>query len=160
MPQVRSFSVGNGDMYYVRHGNSNFTIIDCDLQEDRIGGMLAEISAQSKGKAVTRFISTHPDQDHISGLVTLDDHIGIRNFYCVKNGATKSIETEDFKRYRELHDSDKAFYIYKGVTRSWMNKGKDGRGSSGLSVLWPDTNDRDFHVGRSTTGSPIPPSAL
>jgi hypothetical protein len=144
MAQVRSFSVANGDMFYIRHGSDNFTIIDCNLQEERLGGMLAEISAQSKGKGVTRFISTHPDQDHISGLVELDDHIGIRNFYCVKNAATKSVETEDFKRYRQLHDSDKAFYIYKGVTRSWMNKEKDGRGSSGLTVLWPDRNDLDF----------------
>jgi beta-lactamase superfamily II metal-dependent hydrolase len=66
------------------------------------------------------------------------------NFYCVKNQATKDSPTEDFKRYVELRDSSKAFYIYKGCTRKWMNVRDDERKESGLSVWWPITNDPDF----------------
>ena len=29
MSIVKSFSVGNGDMFYINHGSDNFTIIDC-----------------------------------------------------------------------------------------------------------------------------------
>ena len=32
---VKSFSVGEGDMFYIKHGSSNFTIIDCYLTEDK-----------------------------------------------------------------------------------------------------------------------------
>ena len=34
MPLVRSFTVGNGDMFYIKHGSDNFTIIDCQLFGD------------------------------------------------------------------------------------------------------------------------------
>ena len=45
------------------------------------------------------------------GLVTLDDHINILNFYVVNNSATKEDETDDFKRYKKLRDGGHAFYI-------------------------------------------------
>ena len=42
----------------------------------------------------------------------LDDKIGIVNFYCVANEATKDEETEDFERYKELRDSEKKHFIF------------------------------------------------
>lgn len=53
MSLVKSFAIGNGDMYYIRHGSDNFSIIDCNLPEDRSGSMLAEIETQSKDKGIT-----------------------------------------------------------------------------------------------------------
>src|SRR3982074_1099318 len=99
MSIIKSFAVGSGDMYYIRHGSDNFTIIDCSLPDDREGAILAELQAQSRDKGITRFISTHPDQDHIRGLVELDDALTLLNFYCVRNSATKSSETLEFDRY-------------------------------------------------------------
>ena len=61
-----------------------------------------------------RFISTHPDEDHILGLEYLDDELGLRNFYCIKNNVTKEDESDDFKHYCALRDSDKAFFIRVG----------------------------------------------
>ena len=104
MTLVKSFSVGNGDMFYIRHRSDNFSVIDCSLPDDRKDEILDEITDQSAGKEICRFISTHPDQDHISGLLSYDDRFGIVNFYVVKNNATKSEETEDFKRYKSLRD--------------------------------------------------------
>ena len=34
MSIVKSLSVGDGDMFYVKHGNGNFSIIDCCLYEE------------------------------------------------------------------------------------------------------------------------------
>ena len=34
MSKVKSFSVGNGDMFYIRHNSDNFTTIDCCLTDD------------------------------------------------------------------------------------------------------------------------------
>ncbi|CAM4346215.1 hypothetical protein COEX109129_19890 [Corallococcus exiguus] len=33
MSIIKSFSVGNGDMFYIKHNSDNFTIIDCNLTE-------------------------------------------------------------------------------------------------------------------------------
>ena len=85
MTKIKSLAVGNGDMFYIRHMSDNFTIIDSSLSDDNKKTIVDEIISESKNKGVTRFISTHPDHDHIMGLDYLDDKIGLLNFYCVKN---------------------------------------------------------------------------
>ncbi len=58
------------------------------------------------------------------------------NFYCVLNEATKKDKTDDFDRYCSLRDSDKAFYLFTGCTRKWMNKSDEGEhGNSGINIL-------------------------
>ncbi|HET9898476.1 MAG TPA: MBL fold metallo-hydrolase [Streptosporangiaceae bacterium] len=161
MSLVKSFAIGNGDMYYIRHDSDNFSIIDCNLPEDRSGSILAEIATQSKAKGITRFISTHPDQDHISGLVDLDDTLGIVNFYCVANNATKDNPTADFKRYRKLRDdTKKAFYLSKGCTRRWMNQASDERGASGINILWPVLTDSDYKSALEDAANGLPPNNI
>lgn len=150
MSIIKSFSVGDGDMFYVNHNSENFTIIDSCMDENNKYVIVDELIRGFTNKEIIRFISTHPDEDHIQGLEYLDSKINILNFYCVKNEATKKIETADFKKYCELRDSkDKAFYIYKGCSRQWMNQegvDKNGKhiGNSGISILWPDINNQDF----------------
>jgi beta-lactamase superfamily II metal-dependent hydrolase len=144
MSVIKSYSVGNGDMFYINHNSDNFTIIDCCIDDDTEDAILDEVVTLSKAKGITRFISTHPDDDHLRGLGLLDARIGILNFYCVKNSATKPEETDSFTRYCELRDSNKAFYISKGCTRKWMNQEGDGRGSSGINILWPKLDNQYF----------------
>jgi beta-lactamase superfamily II metal-dependent hydrolase len=144
MSIIKSFSVGNGDMFYIKHGSDNFTIIDCCLSEENKDDIVNEILSESKYKKIKRFISTHPDDDHIRGLEFVDDKLGLLNFYCVKNEATKEDETIDFIRYCELRDSTKAFYIKKGCQRKWINQPDDERGSSGINILWPEPDNEYF----------------
>lgn len=144
MAIIKSYSVGNGDMFYIEHCSDNFTIIDCCLNEDTEESILDEISSIDKRKGITRFISTHPDDDHLRGLERLDDKINIINFYCVKNAATKEDITDSFSKYCELRDSEKAFHIKKGCTRRWMNESNEARGSAGIQILWPDINNDEF----------------
>lgn len=134
MSTIKSFAVGNGDMFYIEHNSSNFTIIDCCLSEDNTDDILAEIYTRAGKKEITRVISTHPDDDHVRGLEFLDKKIKILNFYCVKNNTTKEDETDSFKKYCELRDSDKAFHITKGCKRKWMNQDGDERKGSGKDV--------------------------
>jgi len=140
MSVIKSHSVGNGDMFYIEHNSDNLTLIDCCLNYDDYE-LLAELGELASSKGVVRFISTHPDDDHLRGLDRLDDHIGISNFYCVANQATKPNQTDSFDRYCELRDSTKAFYIQKGSGRKWMNRDDNVRGSSGINVLWPNPNN-------------------
>ena len=144
MSIVHSYAVGNGDMFSIRHGTDNCTIIDCSISEDDKDWLLKEIDSQRKGRGITRFITTHPDQDHIMGLAILDNHIDILNFYVVKNSATKEDETDDFKRYKKLRDGDQAFYISRGCKRKWMNQDDEERGSSGIKIRWPITSNKHF----------------
>ena len=147
MSIIKSISVGNGDMFYIKHGSSNFTIIDCNIDETNNERIVSEIKQEASGKDIIRFISTHPDDDHIHGLKYLDDHLGIANFYCVANEATKSDDTDDFQRYCELRDSKKkAFYIYKDCRRCWMNSDDKEKqyGSSGINILWPIVSNSDY----------------
>lgn len=149
MSIIKSIAVGNGDMFYIKHGSSNFTIIDCNMDEENKKEITDEIIVESEGKDIKRFISTHPDEDHIHELKYLDEQIGILNFYCVANEIVKSDETEDFKHYCKLRDSnEKVFYIYRGCSRYWMNKDDDEKkyGSSGISILWPITSNEDYKM--------------
>ena len=145
MSIVKSFAVGNGDMFYVQHNSDNFTIIDCNLNAETASERIEELKLKSQYKGITRFVSTHPDQDHFGGIELLDEKMPIANFYVVKNKATKSEETESFKHSCKLRDdSAKAFYVSKGCTRKWMNQTDEVRGSSGINILWPDINNSDF----------------
>jgi beta-lactamase superfamily II metal-dependent hydrolase len=145
MSTVKSLSVGEGDMFYINHNSKNFTIIDCCLDDENRDRIIAEVKALANANEIVRFISTHPDDDHIAGLVHLDDALQIVNFYCVKNEATKADETDDFTRYCELRDSEKkAFYLARGCKRKWLNEGDDTRGCSGINVQWPDPVNESF----------------
>lgn len=150
MSVIKSFSVGNGDMFYIKHGTDSFTIIDCNLDDSNKKNIISEIKEEMKDKGIIRFISTHPDQDHLSGLKYLDEQIDIRNFYCVENNATKDDETEDFKHYCKLRDGDVHYYIYKGCNRKWLNmydeKDPEDHGCAGINCLWPVENNVNFKI--------------
>lgn len=144
MSLIKSFSVGKGDMFYIKHNSDNFTIIDCYINEDNADEIIKEMQTQAKEKGISRFISTHPDEDHFGGIHLLDDAMKIYNFYVVKNEAIKKDSTTSFERYCALRDSDKAFYISQDCSRKWMNVSDEQRGSSGLSILWPKTDNPHF----------------
>lgn len=144
MTLIKSFSVSNGDMFYIKHNSDNFTIIDCYISQDNADAIIEEMQAQAKEKGISRFISTHPDEDHFGGIHLLDDAMKIYNFYVVKNKAIKKDITPSFERYCTLRDGEKAFYISQDCSRKWMNVSDDQRDSSGLSILWPKTDNPHF----------------
>lgn len=141
---IKSYSVGNGDMFYIEHNSDNLSIIDCCLNSQNKEKILDEILSISKRKEIMRFISTHPDEDHIYGLELLNAKLNITNFYCVRNNAKKENYSVSFNEYKKLRDSNKAFYIKKNSQRKWMNQGDEVRGSSGINILWPDESNIDF----------------
>jgi len=144
MSTIKSLSVDNGDMFYIKHNTDNFTIIDCCMRDEEKESIVAEIKAESKSKGITRFISTHPDNDHIMGLDYLNNEMRLLNFYCVENRATKPDDTVDFRSYCKLRDSKDAFYLYQDCSRKWLNQNSEERGSSGINILWPVLDNEDF----------------
>lgn len=149
MSIIKTLSVGNGDMFYINHNSSNFTVIDCFLSDENKEKITSEINSKSSGNDITRFISTHPDDDHIGLIEYFEEKVGITNFYCVENKATKSDKTVSFNKYCELRDSTKAYFVKKGCSRKWMNEEGDNDsgkhiGSSGISILWPVVDNSFF----------------
>lgn len=145
MVKIKSFSVGNGDMFYIKHGSDNFTVIDCNLLDDIQERIMDEVCAESNDKTISRFISTHPDEDHICGMEYFNKRKEIINFYCVANKATKKDdESPSFQFYCKMRDdSKKAYYIERGCKRKWLNEASGERGCSGIHILWPiRTNDK------------------
>lgn len=142
--EIKSLSVKNGDMFYINHNSDNFSMIDCNIADDRKSEILDEVKNLAEKKDIVRFISTHPDQDHIHGIEYLDELKFIPNFYCVDNNVSKSTETKSFKKYKELRGSSRAYKISKGCKRKWMNMSDDECGSAGISVLWPDLANETF----------------
>lgn len=67
MSIVKSFSVGYGDTFYIRHNTDNSTIIDCCLTDENKEEIVAELKREGDSKGVRRFISTHPDEDQDVG---------------------------------------------------------------------------------------------
>lgn len=139
MSIVKSFSfpVGNtrGDTFYIRHNSSNFTLIDCYLKDGydascRKDEIIEEIKHVSSGR-ISRFISTHPDNDHILGIETLDAQWKITNFYAVNNDIPANQDDASLTKYLDLL-KNKNYSIEAGIKRKWLNEKDDNRSSSGI----------------------------
>jgi beta-lactamase superfamily II metal-dependent hydrolase len=162
MSKIKSYSVGSGDMFYISHNSDNFTTIDCCLSDDNKDRIIDEIAIKSTCKTIKRFISTHPDEDHIAGLVDYDDRFGILNFYRVNNDTIKNgTETEDFKRYKALRDDSlKSFELQKDCKRKWMNVSGDGRDHSGLHCLWPIKDNEKYKAALESSSKGCSPNNI
>ena len=60
MSIIKSYCVGNGDMFHIEHGSDNFTIIDCCLDEDTEDDILDEIAALSSKKGIMKMSFPSP----------------------------------------------------------------------------------------------------
>ena len=49
MSIVKSISVGNGDMFYIKHGSDSFTTIDCCMTEENEERIMDEIYFNASG---------------------------------------------------------------------------------------------------------------
>ena len=133
-------------MFSIKHNSDSFTIIDCSISVENKGWILGHLEQQAKDRDICRFISTHPDHDHLMGLVHLDRRMPINNFYCVENRVKKEEVTPDFRRYCELRDGEGTFYLTKGCSRKWLNIGDGQYGGAGIHILWPDVNNIEFRA--------------
>ena len=145
-----SFMQGDirGDMFFIKHDNDSFTVIDCNLADGREEEILNRIYEESKDKSYKRFISTHPDKDHILGLEKLADKIKLpaSNFYAVNNEVQPQKDDTSLTKYLALMNDTKSASIKAGLKRDFLNQDNDnkGVGSSGIDFLWPDLKNPKF----------------
>ena len=135
-------------MFYIKHDSDNFTVIDCFLKDGddancRKDEIIAEIKRESASKNICRFISTHPDNDHICGIEYLDADWEILNFYAVKNARPADKEDSSLTKYQCLL-SHKNYEVKKGINRKWLNVSDAERGGSGINFYWPNVENEEF----------------
>lgn len=137
-----------GDMFFICHGNDTFTIVDCNLADGREEGILEQVSYFSKDKKIIRFISTHPDNDHIKGLEKLIKKLGlpVSNFYSVRNEIASNEDNPSLSKYVELRDDPKSAFITADLRRDFLNQDESckGIGPSGIHFYWPDIENEKF----------------
>ena len=153
MSIVKSFSFSDpnsdirGDMFYIQHDSDNFTVIDCYLKDEgEVNGRKEEIINEIKSYSenrICRFISTHPDNDHILGIEDLDKEWPIINFYAVENSRPSQENNPSLDKYLALK-KDKNYAIERGISREWLNQDNDENGSSNINFLWPITSNEKF----------------
>jgi beta-lactamase superfamily II metal-dependent hydrolase len=99
--------------------------------------------------SVFRFISTHPDMDHLDGIKAFFEAFSPENFWDTDN--TKELDDfgnglydpDDWEFYTSLRDGDpgskpKRLTLYAGARGSYFNRGKGGKGNGdGLYILAP-----------------------
>lgn len=153
---VKSFSFPKGetrgDTFYIKHGVDSFTVIDCYLltgsdypENNRQKEIIDEIVEQSEGK-IRRFISTHPDHDHIAGIEELFRRWPTDNFYAVANNVPLDENDASLSKYIQLK-KEKNYAIKQGIKRCWLNDDngiEDPHKASGIHFLWPDLNNEKF----------------
>lgn len=151
MSIVKSYSFPEGDirgdMFFIKHNSNNFTVIDCYLKDGegknaRKDEIIKEIQSESKDR-ICRFISTHPDNDHIAGIEYLNEQWEIVNFYAVDNNRPADAEDKSLTCYQQLL-ANKNYAIQRGITRAWLNNSNNNNGSSGISFHWPNLNNDKF----------------
>lgn len=145
-----SFSVGNGDMFLIVHNNNTLSIIDCNIGDEDETKITNIISHYKKTHKLIRFISTHPDDDHIKGIDKLykNGFVWERNFYYVQNDIKKNNQNTDNKKYIELKNSTESVEIFAGLKRAFLNKDGESNGteykSSSIEFLWPELDNPKF----------------
>ena len=153
MSIVKSFSFPKGeirgDTFYIKHGVDSFTVIDCYLlseskfkENNRQKEIIDEIVSESKGR-IRRFISTHPDHDHIAGIEELFQSWPTENFYAVSNEIPGNKDDMSLTKYIELKQEHN-YTIKEGISRKWLNDKDAEHGGSGINFKWPILNNDSF----------------
>lgn len=150
MSTVKSYSFNDGDirgdMYYIYHNSSNFTVIDCNLQceEGRANEILEEIAIKAKEKKICRFILTHPDRDHYAGIEKLLDVLNTTNIYAVYNDALSNETDESSIKCREIIHASETWHIKADLSRKFLNDSDEEVKSSGIFFRWPIISNPKF----------------
>lgn len=91
--------VGDGDCVVVHFPSGRLMVVDINSPcwfQGRLQDTYSVIQQIHLNTPIWRYIQTHPDLDHMTGLCDLSNHVTIHNFWDVKN--TKRLEKGDFSR--------------------------------------------------------------
>jgi type I restriction enzyme M protein len=107
-------------MFYINHDSDSFTIIDCCLDQTD-NSISNEVSALSSKKGIHRFISTHPDDDHmVSGYLLRDVINKLNGIHFTASDELHTLGALYESMLREMRDAagdSGEFYTPRAVVR-------------------------------------------
>jgi competence protein ComEC len=110
--KIHFVNVGKGNCSIVDSPSGNLSIIDIDnsrhTPENELTCPIDYLEEHFKGRAIHRFILTHPDMDHMSGLHELHSKFKIGNFWDTDND--KALTKADIKKSPFYNEDDWTTY--------------------------------------------------
>lgn len=110
--------MGKGNCTIIEFPSKRLTVIDVDnskVEGDRaLTDPIVYLQKKFEGQNIFRFILTHPDMDHMSGLDELSDKMSIINFWDTNHNKkmddddweTSPYNKEDWEKYLEFRESE------------------------------------------------------
>lgn len=141
MSIVRSFSVGNGDMFAIQHDDGDLTVIDVCLTRQNVQEIKSALKSLCRPGGTTRLIITHPDEDHIRGLSDFIRWFPKLEIYSPPAEPLKAVESSSFRLFKALRQMGLLRPLAKGWTKSQANALLAG---STLRCFWPDLSSNAY----------------
>lgn len=132
MLKIDFLNVGKGNCTVIKFPSGKIAIVDIDNskindEEDILQDPIDFLDKEYPRKSIFRFILTHPDMDHMSGIDELFSKRNVGNFWDTEHDKELDTETDDFgpynaddwKRYQEIReskDNPKALKLYRDDT--------------------------------------------
>jgi len=104
MLKVHFLNVGKGNCTIIQFPSGRLSVVDIDNsriddEEDVLQDPIQFLDSQYPGLAVFRFILTHPDMDHMSGLAELKSKRAITNFWDTNHDKVLDPDKDEFGLY-------------------------------------------------------------
>lgn len=115
------------------------------------------LQKQYPSKSIFRYIQTHPDLDHMRGLLALHQNgINIANFWDRKHDKVPDFQSDSDKQEWEEYGllragsrGNKVLHLYQAAKGTFWNQDPEGvSGGDGLYVLAP-TSEQEYSAGAS-----------
>lgn len=141
MLKIHFLNVGKGSCTIIDFPSTRLSMIDIDNSrikddEEVLTDPIEYLRNNFSNRSLFRFILTHPDMDHMSGLDELARNVSISNFWDTNHNKTINEEEwtsspykkEDWDRYlkfRESNENPKCLRLQRGETSDccWIQDG-------------------------------------
>lgn len=146
-PPQKAFDVQNGHVAIVEAKQGNYQM------KNHLTDPLEYLDSVGI-RSIFRFVITHPDMDHLSGIKALFEKVDVLNVWDTENSVEKTsfgsgYSEEDWTFYTELRSTDhtnqpKRLTLYSGQSGSYWSKDESGvTPGDGITVLAPFKDRRD-----------------
>lgn len=132
MLKIHFLNVGKGNCTVIQFPSGNLAVVDIDNSKiddknDTLQDPIEFLENIYPNKSIFRFVLTHPDLDHMSGLYELHNSRNITNFWDTAHNKKIDInklslggyKKEDWAKYQELRvrqESPKVLQIYQDTS--------------------------------------------
>ena len=126
MLKVHFLNVGKGNCVVIKSPSGNLTLVDIDNsriddKNDRLQDPIEFLDAHCPNESIFRFILTHPDMDHLSGLDELTKKRKMINFWDIEHNKVVDLNKmslggyskDDWLAYLELRESEEVPSVHR-----------------------------------------------